>query len=312
MSIAPYLREIGRGKAGARSLTREQAADLMQQVLNGRVGDVQLGGFALAMRIKGESPQELAGFLDATTPLGLALQAPRHCVVLPSYNGARKLPNLTPLLAALLARQGVAVLVHGPRADAGRVASAEVFTALGWGLAESAEQAQARWARQEPVFMPIDVLHAPLARLLELRRLLGLRNSGHTLAKLLPVFTRRQAVRVVNHTHPEYALSLAQLLELTRADALLMRGTEGEPVAHARRLPRLAAYLGGSLHEDLSLPAQEGVLETLPALPTDIDAGSTARYIEDLLAGTTAVPGPIMQQAACLRQMLQALPAASA
>ncbi len=307
MSIAPYLREIGRGKEGARSLTREQAADLMTQVLTGRVGDVQLGGFALAMRIKGETPQELAGFLDATTPLGLALQAPQPCVVLPSYNGARKLPNLTPLLAGLLARQGVAVLVHGPRADAGRVASAEVFTALGWGVAESAGEVEARWARQEPVFMPIDVLHAPLARLLELRRVLGLRNSGHTLAKLLPVFTGCQAVRVVNHTHPEYALSLAQLLELSSADALLMRGTEGEPVANARRLPRLAAYLGGRLHEELSLPAQDGVLETLPALPAEIDAGSTARYIEGVLGGTVCAPEPIVQQVACLGRMLQAL-----
>lgn len=307
MSIAPYLREIGRGKEGARSLTREQAADLMQQVLGGQVSDVQLGGFALAMRIKGETPQELAGFLDAAAPLGLALPAPHPCVVLPSYNGARKLPNLTPLLAALLARQGVAVLVHGPRCDAGRVASAEVFTALGWGLAESVEQAQARWARQEPVFMPIDVLHAPLARLLELRRVLGLRNSGHTLAKLLPVVTGQASVRVVNHTHPEYAQSLAQLLELSSADALLMRGTEGEPVAHARRRPRLAAYLGGRLREELSWPAQEGVLETLPALPDDIDAGSTAHYIQGILAGTGCAPEPIAQQVACLGRMLQAL-----
>jgi len=311
MSIAPYLREIGRGKEGARSLTRAQAADLMTQVLAGRVGELQLGAFALAMRIKGESPEELAGFLDAATPLGLALRAPRGCVLLPSYNGARKLPNLTPLLAALLARAGVAVLVHGPRADAGRVASAEVFTALGWGLAESAAAAEARWARHEPVFMPIDVLHAPLARLLDLRRVLGLRNSGHTLAKLLPVFATRQAVRVVNHTHPEYAVSLAQLLELTRADALLMRGTEGEPVADARRLPRLSAYLEGRRHEELSLPAQEGVLETLPALPGDIDAGSTARYIEDLLTGAAPLPLPIVQQVACLRRMLDALPAAT-
>jgi anthranilate phosphoribosyltransferase len=155
--------------------------------------------------------------------------------------------------------------------------------------------------------MPIDVLHAPLARLLDLRRVLGLRNSGHTLAKLLPVFTGRQSVRVVNHTHPEYAQSLAQLLELSNADALLMRGTEGEPVAHARRLPRLAAYLGGRLCEELSLPAQEGVLQTLPALPGEIDASSTARYIEDVLAGTGAAPVPIVQQVACLGRMLQAL-----
>jgi anthranilate phosphoribosyltransferase len=307
MSIAPYLREIGRGKEGARSLSREQARDLMTQVFTGQVSDVQLGGFALAMRIKGESPEELAGFLEATTPLGLQLQAAQPAVVLPSYNGARKLPNLTPLLAALLAREGLAVLVHGPRTDPGRVASAEVFAALGWGLAESAEQAQAAWAQGRPAFVPIDVLHPPLARLLALRRVLGLRNSGHTIAKLMPVFPAGCAVRVVNHTHPEYATSLGQLLELTAADALLMRGTEGEPVADARRQPRMTAYLGGQPRAELSVAAQEGVLGSLPALPAAIDAATTAGYIQSFLAGAVPVPEPIARQVACLRQMLAQL-----
>jgi anthranilate phosphoribosyltransferase len=307
MSIAPYLREIGRGKEGAHSLSREQARDLMTQVFSGQVSDLQLGGFALAMRIKGESPEELAGFLDATTPLGLSLRPPRPCVLLPSYNGARKLPNLTPLLAALLARAGLAVLVHGPRTDPGRVASAEIFGALGFAPAESAAAAEAGWARGEPVFMPIEVLHPPLARLLALRRVLGLRNSGHTIAKLLPVFAAGPAVRVVNHTHPEYATSLGQLLQLTGADALLMRGTEGEPVADARRQPRMTAFVGGQPDPQLSVAAQEGVLGSLPELPPAIDAGTTAGYIGSFLSGRTAVPEPIARQVQCLAQMLQLL-----
>ena len=52
-------------------------------------------------------------------------------------------------------------------------------------------------------------------------------------------------MRVVNHTLPEYATSLGEFLALTKATALLMRGTEGEPVADARRCPRLAALLDG-------------------------------------------------------------------
>ena len=66
MSIASYIRVIGRGKEGARSLTQAQAHDLMCQVLDGRVTDLEIGAFALAMRIKGESVEELAGFLQAT------------------------------------------------------------------------------------------------------------------------------------------------------------------------------------------------------------------------------------------------------
>ena len=55
MSIAAYIKEIGRGKDGARSLDREQADDLMSQVLDGRVSDLEIGAFAIAMRIKGET-----------------------------------------------------------------------------------------------------------------------------------------------------------------------------------------------------------------------------------------------------------------
>ena len=65
MTIAAYIKEIGRGKEGARSLSQPQSYDLMSQVLDGRVTDLEIGAFAIAMRIKGETTEELAGFLDA-------------------------------------------------------------------------------------------------------------------------------------------------------------------------------------------------------------------------------------------------------
>ncbi|NBU45736.1 MAG: hypothetical protein EBS37_16990 [Betaproteobacteria bacterium] len=66
MGIGAYIREIGRGKDGARPLDRAQAADLFGQVLDGGLSDLEVGAFCLAMRIKGETAQEMAGFLDAT------------------------------------------------------------------------------------------------------------------------------------------------------------------------------------------------------------------------------------------------------
>jgi anthranilate phosphoribosyltransferase len=66
MAIGHYIKEIGRGKDGARSLTREQAADLFGQLLDGAATDLEVGAFCLAMRIKGETAPEMAGFLDAT------------------------------------------------------------------------------------------------------------------------------------------------------------------------------------------------------------------------------------------------------
>ncbi len=311
MSIAPYIKEIGRGKEGARSLTQAQAYDLMSQVLDGRVTDLEVGAFCIAMRIKGESTDELAGFLDAAQERCVPIPAAAHLrgpvVLLPSYNGARKLPNLTALLALLLAQHGIAVLVHGPNKDAGRVTTADIFHDLGLPVAHNAADLGHAWARREPVFMGIDVLCPPLSRLLDVRRVIGLRNPGHTVAKLLDPTRGGAALRVVNHTHPEYAAALSGFLQHTRATAMLMRGTEGEPVADPRRLPRLDVFTHGVPRPDLSLPAKEGVLTELPVLPRAIDAATTAVYIQSVVSGQTPAPAPLTQQVDCIRAALSAM-----
>jgi anthranilate phosphoribosyltransferase len=298
--MADYLRVIGRGKDSARSLNRTQAHDLMTRLLGGRLSDLEKGGFALAMRIKGESPEELLGFTAAVQDSLPAVSAQiarlgaGAVVVLPSYNGARKLPNLTPLLALLLAQEGVPVLVHGITEDTHRTTSAQIFDALGMPAAHTAADVADRWAQRLPAFMPLRTLHPALADLLALRATLGVRNSGHTLAKLLlPV---PGALRVVNHTHPEYAVSLSEFLGATGATALLLRGTEGEPVADARRRPAFKCFVRGQLNDGLSLEAQGGSLAQLPELPTAFDAATTARTIQAMLAGEQPVPEPIARQ----------------
>jgi len=306
MAIASYIKEIGRGKEGARSLSEEQAHDLMCQVLDGRVTDLEIGAFALAMRIKGESVQELAGFLTAAHERCIAIRSTQPTVVLPSYNGARKLPNLTPLLALLLAQEGAQVLVHGPMHDAGRVSTAEIFHDLGLPIAVDAAGIDDAWSRREPVFISTDHLCPPLARLLEVRRVVGLRNSGHTMAKLLQPCAKGAALRVVNHTHPEYATMLSSFLAHTRADAVLMRGTEGEPVADPRRAPRLDVFIDGHARADLSRPAHEGVLTELPVLPRTNDAATTAIYIQSVVSGEKPAPAPLTQQVDCLMRALAA------
>jgi anthranilate phosphoribosyltransferase len=301
MSIAPYIKEIGRGKEGARSLTREQAHDLLCQVLDGRVSDLELGAFAIAMRIKGESVDELAGFLQAARERCIPLPSGRPLVLLPSYNGARKLPNLTPLLAQMLAQEGVAVLVHGMPEDPTRVTTAQVFQDLGLPLATGVQDIERAWDRQEPAYIRTEHLCPPLARLLDVRWVIGLRNPGHTVAKLLDT---GDGLRVVNYTHPEYGSMLTDFLQATAANALLMRGTEGEPFADPRRTPRMDVFLAGQPRAELSVPAREGVLTQLPLLPATCDAATTAHYIQAVVSGEKPAPAPLQQQVECLLQAL--------
>ncbi len=291
MGIGKYIKEIGRGKQGARALSREQAADLFAQVLDGCVTDLEIGAFCLAMRIKGETPQEMAGFLDATETRLLKIPVPgATAVVLPSYNGARKLPLLTPLLALLLAREGLAVIVHGMATESTRLTAEQGLLALGV-KAQTAIECASNGTLQ---FVPTGLLCPGLARLLDVRRVVGLRNPAHSLVKLLNPCDG-PAVVVSCFTHPEYAESMSATLQLVQASALLLRGTEGEPVADPRRTPAMDVIAEGRTSRVQQ--AQPGALATIPDLP-HADATSTAIWIQAVLNGNQPVPAPIAQQVA--------------
>lgn len=301
---ARFIKEIGRGKHGARSMTRDDAHDLYQAMLDGRVSDLELGGILLAMRIKGESVPEIAGFLDAAEASFAPLSAPPGQyapIVIPSYNGARKMANLTPLLAMLLAREGVPVLVHGVAHDLGRVATAEVFAQLGVTAARDHAEVEEALAQGHVGFITIDALAPRLAHMLSLRRILGVRNSTHTLVKIMQPFVG-PALRLVSYTHPEYLEMLAEFFTTEalheRGDAFLMRGTEGETVANANKAQQIDWFHGGL--RTMLVPKQTMVQE-LPSLPQERDAATTAAWIARVLAGELPVPELIAEQVAqCL------------
>jgi anthranilate phosphoribosyltransferase len=307
---ARFIKEIGRGVKGARSISRAEARELWQAILDGRVSDLELGGILLSMRIKGESVEELEGFLEASESSFEPLRAPAGefaPVVIPSYNGARKLPNLTALLAMLLAREGVPVLVHGVPHDVGRVATAEVFEALGIKAAASHAEAEAALAGGHVSFITIDALAPRLAWMLSLRRVLGVRNSTHTLVKIMQPFAG-PALRLVSYTHPEYLETLGAFFQNAepheRGHAFLMRGTEGETVANANKAQKIDWIHDG---ERTVLVERQLDVESLPALPEDKSAASTAAWIAAVLRGEIPVPDSIAQQVAHCKEVARSL-----
>ena len=300
MGIGHYLKEIGRGKDGARALSRQDAADLLGQILEGQVTDLEVGGFCLAMRIKGETPEEMAGFLDAVHARldTLPEDSTQPTVVIPCYNGARKLPALAPLLALLLVQQGVRVCLHGTATESARTTSFDVLAALGHKPLTHSQAAHAGLN-----LVPTEVLSPALKKLLDVRRVVNLRNPAHSLVKLMNPCKGRSLI-VSSYTHPEYAISMAQTFQLTQANAFLLRGTEGEPVADARRTPQMDFFHNG--HMQTVQAAQAGALQSLPELPTG-DAEATARYIDEVLNQQREVPAPIALQVQHLLQALKSL-----
>ncbi|TXI27006.1 MAG: DNA-binding protein YbiB [Ottowia sp.] len=304
MSISSYIKIIGRAAPGAQPLSREQAADLMGQVLDGSCTDLEIGAFCLAMRIKGETPEEMAGFLDAVHARMNRLPASdRPVVVLPSYNGARRLPVLTPLLALMLARKGLPVLLHGASTEDGRVTSRDVLAQLGIGTHAPAD----RIASGRVHVVPTERLLPGLKRLLDARRAIGLRNTGHALVKMMNPIDG-PALVVTSYTHPEYAASMATTFDLFDTAALLLRGTEGEPVADARRTPRMVLVNDGVAQ--CVQEAQVGPLTTLPRVPTLIDAATTADFTRAVMEGRLPAPAPVTLQVEHIVRACKALEAA--
>jgi anthranilate phosphoribosyltransferase len=312
MSIASYIKEIGRGKDGSRSLGRADAATLMGTVLDGEPSDLEVGAFCLAMRMKGETSDELLGFVDAAQarmPAFEGIDTAAPWVVLPSYNGARKLPVLTALLGALLERRGLNVLIHGMPQDPLRVTTAQV---LGASDAINMRAWNVQGTPTTPLkglkFMPTAHLNARLAWLLGVRRVVGVRNSGHSIVKLMnplaqsPLPSDRVLV-VSSYTHPEFFESMGCALPQLSHRSILMRGTEGEPVADPRRMPRLEGFKAG---QRIELEAQQdGPITTLPNLPTDISAASTAAFVDAVLRGALPCPKPIELQVERILHLLR-------
>lgn len=301
MNYATIIKEVGRGIKGSRDLTEEQAEALFGAILDGEVPDMELGAILLSMRIKGEAEGELRGFkraLDARTPqFGLPADGPR-AIVIPTYNGARRQPNLAPLLALLLSRQGLPVLVHGRHDFDSRVSPFELLEALGIHRVTSLADAQDKLNAGAIACVGLEVLCPGLDRLLALRPRLGVRNSGHSIAKILDPLRGRSA-RLVAVTHPEYVERMRVFLEEDRGAALLMRGTEGEAYANPRRRPLMEGFLDG--RSEVLFPVEEGGAPPLEGLPDSPELDANAACIRAMLEGRQAIPRPILDQAAaCL------------
>lgn len=308
-AAAPYIREIGRGAKGARSLSRQDTQTLFTAMLAGTITELELGAILLAWRIKGESAEELAGMLEAAHASCRPLTFPATPdkvlpVIIPSYNGARKQPNLVPLLALLLAREGIPVLVHGIPAFNGRITSATLFSELGLPICHSTEQAGQQLAEQRVAFLPIGTLSPALAALLAKRDIIGLRNSAHTIVKMLQPIGHHgdhEALRLVNYTHPEYLQTLTQFFTQYPANVLLARGTEGEAVADARRLGKMLWLKQGQ--QQPVAEAEAGTISVPPTLPSGLDAVATVTYIRAVLDGQQPTPAPIAAQVAIIARL---------
>lgn len=193
---------------------------------------------------------------------------------------------------------GIPVLIHGFIDGNGRISTATVLRELGILPVSSLERAQEALNTDGMAFVPTGVLAPGLAELLSLRAKIGVRNSGHTLVKMINPFSVA-ALTLVSFSHPDYQAKLQRFYSEIQNTALLFRATEGEPFANPKRRPLLELWRGGQ--NETLFEAEAGVIQHLPNLPDSLDPNDTAQWTLEVLAGHIPVPTPIVHQvAACL------------
>jgi anthranilate phosphoribosyltransferase len=148
MSLLPFLHRTAAGE----SLTVEQAHEAMNVLLEGRANDAAIAGFLVALRMKGETASELAGFATAMREKSVFVDASgpegNDVVDIVGTGGdSAGTFNISTVAAIILAGAGARVAKHGNRAISGRVGSADVLEALGVRISLTPEESA--WAIRE-------------------------------------------------------------------------------------------------------------------------------------------------------------------
>jgi anthranilate phosphoribosyltransferase len=224
--FAQFVRILGKGKRGARNMTREEAREAMGMVLDQKVEDTQLGAFLMLLRHKEESAEELAGFTAAVRE---RLNAPPLAVDIdwPTYAGKKRHLPWYLLAAKCLAQNGVRVLMHGGGAHtAGRLYSEQLLDLLGIPLCRNWQAVGQALEQQNIAFIPLGDWAPQLQRMIDLRNTLGLRSPIHSLARILNPLGARCGLQSI--FHPGYQAVHRDASSLLGDHAIVIKGDGGE------------------------------------------------------------------------------------
>jgi len=279
IQFAAFVATIGRGPGRSRALTRQEAETAFGMVLRGEADPHQVGAFLMLLRFRGEDPDEITGIVqDARLHARLGrhdLPHPDLNVDLdwPSYGAGRTRGAPWFLLAALaLARTGVRILMHGSNDFSAGITVEAALTALGRHPAASLADAAGTLATTNFAYLPLRAMAPDLDRLLDMRRLFGLRSPVNTAARLLNPADAPAGVDGVFHP-PYIDVHLGVAERMGRPRLLVLKGGGGE----AERVPikpaTAAIWDQATGRRDLALPAIQGLR---PHNPADDTPGACA------------------------------------
>ncbi|KZX60252.1 hypothetical protein A3709_13260 [Halioglobus sp. HI00S01] len=257
--FAPYIRILGKGKTGSRSLDRDEARTAFTMLLRGEADPMQVGAFLMLLRVKEETGEELAGFVDACRAVMTAPPASLNADLdWPSYAGKRAQHPWFLLSVSLLAQAGYRVFLHGGDGHTqGRLYTEQAMRALGLPVADDWTQVAQQLDTHKLSYLPLRHFCAPLNQLMQLRPLLGLRSPVNTLTRMLNPLGASASIHSI--FHPAYgALHHAADKLLGQPRSLVFKGDSGEVEIKPQAKTRLLLLDGEQESEQLMARTIEG------------------------------------------------------
>ena len=246
--FAQFVRIIGKGKNGARSLSYDEAYQAFSMILKDEILDVQLGAFLMLLRVKEESVDELAGFVQATRDQ-LKFKALEVDLDWSSYAGKRKHYPWFLLAALTLAKNGYKIVMHGASGHTlNRVYTEQVLEYLGYPICQTDIEVETALKQNNFAYLPLHAISPILSDLIALRNVLGLRSPIHTLARLINPFNAKATLQAI--FHPAYRSSHQQsAYRLGYQNSAVIKGEGGEFERNPDAKTLICGIQNGKLYE---------------------------------------------------------------
>jgi anthranilate phosphoribosyltransferase len=289
--FAGFVATLGRGPGRSRALTRDEARTAFGMVLRNEADPLQVGAFLMLLRFRGEDAEEITGMVQAVRAhadlggegAGEAGDRPhgdqrqrdwRVDLDWPSYGAGRTRGAPWFLLAALaLARSGVNVLMHGSNDFSSGISVEDGMAALGLQPAGDFARAAATLRANGFAYLPLRTMAPAVDRLLDMRRLFGLRSPVNTVARLLNPADALFGVDGVFHP-PYIDVHLGVAERMGRRRLLVLKGGGGEAERVPLKPATAAIWDRETGRQEMLLPAVEGLRPHPPV--TDTPAGFAA------------------------------------
>jgi anthranilate phosphoribosyltransferase len=226
--FAPYVRILGKGKNGSRGLTVDEAFKSMTMVLNDQITPEQLGAFLMLLRVKEETPDEVAGFVKAIRSFISTSSVSDADLDWSSYAGKRRHSPWYVLSALLLAENDIKVCMHGAEGHTpGRIYTSEVLEPLGVNTSQTIGDAKKQIHQTNFCYMPLSAISQRLKEIIELRPYLGLRSPIHTVGRMINPLNAPYSIQAIFHPGYQKVHQEAEQI-LGEADIAVFKGEAGE------------------------------------------------------------------------------------